>query len=126
MKTEAIKQAIVTKFKTISERAKVTPEKEHIIPTWGLSYKHRGTEGFVNQLGVIERNGSEINITNGEVRQVKKPFYMTWNRALKKINTMLGNVEENLDNEKVVKKRVVNILTFPENLIKKLQNKQKP
>lgn len=123
MKTEAIKRSIVSHFKTISEKAKVTPTEEHIRPVWGLNYRKRGTQGFVSEFGLVERNGTEIDIVEGEVRQIKKPFWMTWKRALKKINKMMGNMEENLDNEKVVKKNTVNILCFPKDFAKRLAEK---
>ena len=128
MKTDAIKQSIVSHFKTISKKSKVTPEKENIMPTWGLVYKNKGTRGFVNELGTVESNGTKIDIREGEIKQVKKPFYMTWNRALKKVDKMMQNMEENLDNEKVVTKRIVNILCFPKEFVEKLQeyNKKHP
>ena len=50
---------------------------------------------------------------------------MTWKRTLKNIDKMLGNVEENLDNEKVVKKNIVNFLCFPESFAKKLMKSTK-
>ncbi len=72
MKTEVIKQSIISQFKTLSKKAKVVPEKEHIVPTWGLSYKNNGVRGFVNQFGSIERNGAKIDIVDGEIKQIKK------------------------------------------------------
>ena len=85
MKTEAIKETIINQFQTISKKAKVTPEKEHIMPTWGLVYKNNGTRGLVTQFGTIERNGAKIDIVDGEVRQVKKPFFQPGN-VLSKIS----------------------------------------
>lgn len=120
MKIDAIKKSILSRFQTISQKAKVTPEKENIMPTWGLVYKNNGTRGLVTQFGTVERNGSKIDIVEGEVRQVKKPFYLTWKRTLKNIDNMLGKVEENLENEKVVKKNIVNILCFPKSFAEKI------
>lgn len=120
MKTDAIKKTIVSQFKTISEKAKVTPEREHYVPTWGLVYKNNGTRGFVNQLGTIERNGAKIDIVDGEVRQVKKPFFSTWKRTLKNISNMLKKVDENLDNDKVVTKNIVNVLCFPKDFAERI------
>ena len=74
MKTEAIKETIISQFKTISKKAKVTPEKEHIMPTWGLVYKNNGTRGLVTQFGTIERNGAKIDIVDGEIRRLKNRF----------------------------------------------------
>ena len=128
MKTEAIKESIVQHFQTIAKKSKVTPEKEHVVSTWGLVYKNKCTRGFVNELGTIERNGTKIDIKEGEIKQVKKPFYVTWKYALKGINNMLGKMEENLDNEKMVTKKVVNILCFPASLVEKLSgiSKKRP
>ena len=114
MKTEAIKQSIVSNFRTLSKKAKVAPTQEHVYPAWGLNYKKTFTDGFVSELGIVQRNGAEINIVKGEVQQAKQPFYMTWKRTLKKINTMLKNIDKNLDNDKVVTKQILNIVTFPE------------
>lgn len=36
MKKDAIKERIISQFKTISKKAEVKPEKEHIMPTWGI------------------------------------------------------------------------------------------
>lgn len=118
MKTDAVKQSIVSRFQTISKKSKVLPEQEHIMPTWGLVYQKNGTRGLVTQFGTIERNGTKIDIIDGKIRQVEKPFYMTWKRTLKNIDKMLGNVEKNLDNEKVVKKNIL-CFVFPERLCKK-------
>lgn len=121
MKTEAIKETIINQFQTISKKAKVTPEKEYILPTWGLVYKNNGTRGLVTQFGVIERNGAKIDIVDGEVRQVKKPFYTTWKRTLKNISKMLKKVDANLENEKVVKKNIVNQLCFPNDFSERIE-----
>ena len=121
MKTEAIKAEIVENYRQLSQLAHVKPEKENIVPTWGLVYKHNGTSGFINQIGVIERNRSSIRITSGnELQLKKKPFYLTWKRALNNINSMLKNTIENINNSEVVTKRVVNILCFPESFAEKL------
>ena len=122
MKTDAVKQSIVSRFQTISKKSKVLPEQEHIMRTWGLVYQKNGTRGLVTQFGTIERNGTKIDIIDGKIRQVKKPFYMTWKRTLKNIDKMLGNVEENLDNEKVVKKNIVSFLCFPKDFAKRVDD----
>ena len=121
MKTEAIKAEIVEKYKQLSQLAHVKPEKENIVPIWGLVYKNNGTSGFVNQIGVIERNRSSIRIVNGnELQLQKKPFYLTWKRTLKNINSMLKNTIENINNSDVVTKRVVNVFCFPKNFVERL------
>ncbi len=121
MKTEAIKAEIVENYKLLSQVAHVKPEKGNIVPTWGLVYKHNGTSGFVNQLGIIKRNRSSIRIVNGnELQLQKKPFYLTWKRTLKNINSMLKNTIENINNSDVVTKRVVNVFCFPKNFVERL------
>ena len=120
MKADIIKKSIVSQFQIISKKAKVAPEKEHIMPTWGLVYKNNGTRGLVTQFGTIERNGAKIDIVDGELRQVKKPFFSTWKRTLKNISNMLEKVDENLDNDKVVKKNIVNLLCFPKDFSERI------
>ena len=123
MKTEAIKQQIITNYKRLSQLAQVPATEKNVVPAWGLVYKRNHTSGFVNQIGVIERNSSSVRVVNGEELQLqKKPFYLTWKKTLKNINTMLENTIENIDNEKVVTKKVVRILCFPKEAIEKLRN----
>ena len=113
MKVDIIKQSIINRFVSISKKTKVKPEKENIIPTWGLIYKNNRTKGFVNEYGRMQHNGSKIDIIEGEIRQVKKPFYKTWKQTLKNFDNMLANIEENLDNRDIVEKKTVNLLCFP-------------
>lgn len=121
MKTEALQQQIVENYKQLSRLAQVKQTERNIVPTWGLVYKHNGTSGFVNQIGVIERNHSSIRIVNGNELQLQnKPFYLTYKRILKNINTMLKNIIENINNNKIVTKRVVNIFCFPKNFAERL------
>ncbi|MCQ2743719.1 MAG: hypothetical protein MJ230_02845 [bacterium] len=121
MKTEAIKVEIIENYKQLSQLAHVKPEKENIVPTWGLVYKHNGTSGFVNQIGVIERNRASIRIVNeNELQLQKKPFYLTWKRTLKNINSMLKKTIENINNSEIVTKRVTNILCFPKDTVERL------
>ena len=118
MKTEAIKQQILDNYRQLFQLAHVEPKKENIIPVLGISYKR---SGFVNQIGVIKRGRSAIRITNENGIQLeKKPFYMTWKRVLKNINTMLQNTIENIDNKDIVTKKVVNVLCFPQDMLKRI------
>ena len=121
MKTEAIKQQILDNYKRLSQLAHVKPEKENLLPAWGLSYRKNGTSGFVNQIGVIERGRSAIRITNEkEIQLQKKPFFMTWKRVLKNMNTMLQSTIENIDNKDVVTKKIVNVLCFSKDAAERL------
>ena len=121
MKIEAIKAEIVENYKQLSHLAHVKPEKENIVPTWGLSYRKNRTSGFVNQIGVIERGRSTICITDGgKIQLQKKPFFMTWKMVLKNMNTMLQNTIESINNKDVVTKNIVNLLCFSEDAAKRL------
>ena len=116
MKVDIIKQSIINRFETISKKSKVKPEKENIVPAWGLIYKNNGTKGFVSEFGTVERNGSKIDIVDGEVKQVKKPFYRTWKQTLRNFDNMLANIEENLDNKDIIEKKTVSFVCFPKDL----------
>ena len=121
MKTDAIRKQILNNYKQLSQLAHVNPEKENIVPIWGLIYKKANVSGFVNQIGVIERNHTAIRIVNEDQLQLqKKPFYLTWKRTLKNINSMLKNTIENINNKEVVTKNIVNVFCFPESFTKKL------
>ncbi|MBR6127204.1 hypothetical protein IKQ21_05915 [bacterium] len=121
MKTEAIKQQIVDNYKQLSQLAKVERTNENLLPAWGLIYKHNGTRGFINQIGTIERNHASIRIIDGnELKLQKKPFYMTWKRTLKNINSMLESTIKNINNEEIITKRVVNIFVFSKDMIERL------
>ena len=110
---EAMNQSIISRFNSISEKAKIPSTERYVHPAWGLGFKKNNVTGSVNDLGYVERNGIRINIIEGVINRGRKPFYMTWNRALTKIDAMLKSVEENLGNKQVVTKSVVNIHGFP-------------
>ena len=122
MKTEAIKQQIINNYRQISQLAHVEKTQEHLLPTWGIVYKHNNTRGFINQVGTIERNRSSIQIIDGsEIKLKKKPFYLTWKRTLKNINSMLENTIQNINNREIVDKRILNIIVFPQEFIERLR-----
>ena len=126
MKTEAIKQQIIANYRELSRLANVKQTTENVIPTWGLVYKKGCTFGFVSQIGMIERNNSAIRIVNQEEIQLqRKSFLSTWKRTLKNINKMLQKTISDFNNEKVVKKRVLNIHCFSEEMINKLSKYSK-
>ena len=122
MKTEAIKQQILSNYKQLSQLAHVEKTQEHLLPTWGIVYKHNNTHGFINQIGTIQRNRSSIQIVDGkEIKLQKKPFYLTWKRTLKKMNSMLENTIQNINNREIVDKRILNIMVFPQEFIERLR-----
>ena len=120
MKINIIKQQLISRFESIGQGLN-KPSEKNVIRTWGLTYKQNRVSGFVDQLGEIDRNNSSIKIINGEIIPVKKPFYMTWKGVLKRINEMLGNTIENMDNPEVVKTRFVNIHCFSEEQVNRLR-----
>ena len=96
---------------------------------WSLRYKHGRIDGYVNKFGDITRGRTEINIRNGKINKVKKPFFSNWKKALKNIDNMLQNMTEKFNNkkangEKVVNQKQINILTFSKEAMKKIQEAQ--
>lgn len=108
-------------YKILAERSKVKSNKGDIITIWGLNYRMNDKPiGFVNELGLIKRKKAKIEIENNELKTVKKPFFLTWNKVLKNINKMLEDMIANLDNSDVVKKRYVNLLCFSNDFAEKV------
>lgn len=121
MKTGAIKQQILSNYKQLSQLAQEPATNKNVVSAWGVNYKQKNTRGFINQMGLIERNRSSIQIVNGnELKLNKKPFYMTWKRALKNINNMLQDGIANFNNKEVVHKRVVSLVCFTKEAANKL------
>ena len=121
MKTAAIKRQIIENYKQLSKLAYVQSNKENVIHTWGIVYKHNRTSGYVNQMGDIKRNRSSIRIINKDELQLqKKPFYVSWERTLKNINLMLQNTIQNINNREIVTKKVVNIFGFSKETVERL------
>ena len=121
MRTDAIKQNIINNYKQLSAMAKVKPDKKSEIPVWGLNYKKQGVSGFVGEFGNIRRNCASIRISENNIQLVKKPFFSTWKRTLKKINNMLADVKSNINNKNIVNKKVVTLLCFPKDTLSKLK-----
>lgn len=121
MKTEAIKQSIISNYKILAKKSKVKSNQGNIITVWGLNYRLNDKPiGFVNELGLIERKKVRIEICNNELKTVKKPFFSTWNKALKNINSMLEDMIANLNNPDVIRKRYVNFLCLPKDFAEKI------
>ena len=126
MRTDNISNSILDNFYKLSYLAKTNIKKvdENYKPLWGLKYKHNNIEGFVSEIGIIERGKAQININNGKLEKIKKPFFSTWKRTLSKINNMLNSMTENFSN-KTVKQTQVNVLVFPEEAAKRISEIQK-
>ena len=121
MKTEAIKQQIIANYRELSKLAHVKQTKENVLPIWGIAYKKGCTFGFVSQIGMIERNNSAIRIAEeGEIQLQRKTLFSTWKRTLKNINTMLQTIISNIDNQDVVKKRVLDVRYFPKGTLERV------
>ena len=89
MRTEAIKESIINNYKILSTKSKVKKDN-NIITTWGLSYRKNDKQiGFINELGLVQRKKAKIEIRDGEIKMLKKPFFSSWNQTLKNINEML-------------------------------------
>ena len=114
MKTEAITESIIKNYKILSEKSTVKSNQDGIKTFWGLNYKPKNkSEGYVNEIGSIQRKNAKIQIRDGEIFRFKKPLFSTWNKALKNINAMLENMISNYENSEVVKKTNVKVLIFP-------------
>ena len=120
MKIESIKQNIIGNYQKLSEMSRIPKTEENFVPIWGLVYRKGATNGFVNQLGIVEKGNSAIRVNDEDITMVKKPFFMTWKQALKGIDRMLKNTIDNFDNSKVVTKNRLNVHTFPEEFINNL------
>lgn len=126
MKTDNISNSILVNFNKLSSLAKenVTKVDENYKPFWGIKYKHNNVEGFVSEFGAIERGKARISIRNGKLEKIKKPFFSTWEKTLKKINNMLNGMTENFNN-KTVKQTQINVLVFPEDAVKRIHEIQR-
>ena len=121
MKTEAIKQSIVSNYKILAEKSHVKSNQGDIVTTWGLNYNLNNKPfGFVNELGEVETKKAKIQIKNDEINKINKPFFSTWKRTLKTMNTMLENIISNYDNPEIVRQSYVNILCFKKELLERL------
>lgn len=110
MAIEAIKKEVLSNYNHIYKIAKV-PNKENIKYIWGLDYKASGIKGHISQLGNIELNNTKIQITNEpNILLIKKPFFLTWDFSLGRINEMLKHTIKNINNPEIVQKSVVSFL----------------
>ena len=124
MKTEQISASIISSYKKLSSMAEVNmkPAGQNYLPTWSLRYKHNRINGYVCQFGFVERGKTEIAIRDGKINKVKKPFFLSWKKALTNIDNMLKNMIKQFNNkqsngEKVVKQKQINILCFPKGVL---------
>lgn len=128
MKTQQISASIIKSYNQLSlmAEANIKNVKPNIFPVWSLSYKQYLIDGKVNKFGNITRGKTKIEIRNGKINKVKKPFFSSWTKALKKVDNMLKNMIEKFnskknDGESIVKQRQVNILCFSKEALAKMQ-----
>ena len=128
MKTQQILASIIKSYNQLSlmAEANIKNVKPNIFPVWSLSYKQYLIDGKVNKFGNITRGKTKIEIRNGKINKVKKPFFSSWTKALKKVDNMLKNMIEKFnskknDGESIVKQRQVNILCFSKEALAKMQ-----
>ena len=121
MKTETIKQSIISNYKILALQSK-NKKQGNIVSVWGLNYKQNNKpEGFVNELGLIQRKSAKIELRDDEIKKIKKPFFSTWKKTLENINTMLEQIIVDFDNPNAVSKTYVNIVCFPKELAERLE-----
>lgn len=131
MKTERISGSIIKNYNKLSSMAEANVKKvdSNYLPVWGLEYKHEKLDGFVSKFGIISCGKTEIDIHNGKINKIKKPFFSTWKKALKRVDNMLQNMAEKFDNkngdgERVVKQNQINLLVFSQEAVRKIQEAQ--
>lgn len=117
---KVLRHTIVDNYDKLAKLAKPHKMKANVIPVWSLKYEKNNVTGFIHQDGRIERNGAQIQILGYRIKKIKKPFLSTWKRTLKNINEMLENSIKNYQTN-IVKKKVINIVTFPKEKIDQLQ-----
>ena len=126
MKTETISASIIKNYKILSEKSTVKSSQAGVKTFWGLNYKPKNkSEGYINEIGSIQRKNAKIQIRDGEILRFKKPLFSTWNKALKNINAMLENIISNYENSEVVKKTNVNVLVFPKDFFERMSKATK-
>ena len=87
MKIKEVSNQIVNNYRKLKDSV-VTPQPERKgnLVIWGLNYKKDNRDGFVSQNGFIRSEKIKIQIIDGAVQKLKKPFWTTWNKAWQKIN----------------------------------------
>lgn len=114
MKVNIVKQQILNNYKKLSQSITVPKPERNIITVWSLSYKQNGINGFVSQLGRIQREGSALDIIDGQqLKIIKKPFFKSKEGILNNINEMLEGIIANLENKEIVDKSFLKILEIP-------------
>lgn len=110
-KSTAITNSIVENYNKLSTKAKANmkPTDKYHTPVWGLNYQAGRTKGSIGAFGYIDAGKTRVCVEDGEVVKIKKPFFTTWKKALKKVNNMLTQMLEKFDDKKSVKQTQVNI-----------------
>ena len=61
---------------------------------------------------VTEYFNTEVQINHTQVQKIKKPLFMSWSKAFDRVNDMLKNTMENIDNKNIVEKRQIGLSCF--------------
>lgn len=65
---------------------------------------------------------SELNVdTLGNIVSYKKPFYKSLKKLVNKSQELASFIAQNINDNQLVKKKTVSLLTFPKNVIEKLK-----
>lgn len=148
MKTLPIQKEIIGKFNNLSKAAKTPFDKKNgIAYIWGLNYNMSNKTGHISELGnirletkkkpqtgrffkdiaidlynsIAKHFDAEIQITNGKIKNIKKPLFTNWTNTLGKIDNMLKSTQENLHNADVVEKKQISMLCFSKEASQRIQ-----
>lgn len=75
-----------------------------------------------SKLQIGKRTILQIDNLTGEVTALKKPFFVSWKKTLKKADEAIKFLLQNINNPEAVKKRIIRIQGFTEDGFKKLKN----
>lgn len=139
MKTLSIQNEIIKNYKNLSKISQIPVNKEKgTAYIWSLTNKKNNNTGFITQTGnisldvnkksktgnmlkdfvvglynsVTEYFNTEVQINHTQVQKIKKPLFMSWSKAFDRVNDMLKNTMENIDNKNIVEKRQIGLSCF--------------
>ncbi len=91
---------------TISNKA-ILYDKRYFVMRAPDSHQAVGASEFV--LGNKSKVCVVVNNKTGEIIHSRKPFFMTWNKLLKKVNTAVSTFKNEFNNSDVVKQGVTRL-----------------
>ena len=120
MKLEKIQTEIISNYEALNKKAQIKSDNPDILPAWALTLKNKKSDVFISQTGQYEGKNTIVRINSYGLDLIKKPLFYTWKKTLKNINKMILNATENLDNPKIVQKKQINFMLFPNKALGKL------